>query len=249
MERRLEGQVALVTGASRGLGRAIALRLAADGARVAVNYARSASAADEVVSLIGRQGGDAIAVQADVTDEKRAGRLVEAVSAHFGVDVGVIVNNATGPQPELTVERSSWRDYQDQLDFFVKAPFLLLQAALPGMRRLGRGAVVNIGSEVVHRGAAPFATYVAAKAAMIGLTRSWAAELGGDGIRVNLVAPGWIPVERHDGADTSRYAAEVPLGRVGTPEELADAVAFLASNEASFITGQCLTVNGGLTFE
>ena len=120
---------------------------------------------DEVQTLV-----DAIAVQADVTDERRAGRLVEAVSAHFGVDVGVIVNNATGPQPELTVERSSWRDYQDQLDFFVKAPFLLLQAALPGMRRLGRGAVVNIGSEVVHRGAAPFATYVAAKAAMIGLT-------------------------------------------------------------------------------
>ena len=249
MERRLEGQVALVTGASRGLGRAIALRLAADGARVAVNYARSASAADEVVSLIGRQGGDAIAVQADVTDEKRAGRLVEAVSAHFGVDVGVIVNNATGPQPELTVERSSWRDYQDQLDFFVKAPFLLLRAALPGMRRLGGGAVVNIGSEVVYRGAAPFATYVAAKAAVIGLTRSWATELGRDGVRVNLVAPGWIPVERHDGVDTGGYAAQVPLGRTGTPEEIADAVAFLAGDGASFITGQCLTVNGGLTFE
>ena len=86
--------------------------------------------------------------------------------------------NATGPQPELTIEQSSWRDYQDQLDFFVKAPFLLLQAALPGMRRLGGGAVVNIGSEVVYRGAAPFATYVAAKAAVIGLTRSWATELG-----------------------------------------------------------------------
>ncbi|HMS36787.1 MAG TPA: SDR family NAD(P)-dependent oxidoreductase, partial [Arachnia sp.] len=95
MERRLEGRVALVTGASRGLGRAIALRLAVDGARVAVNYARSASGADEVVSLIRDRGGDAVAVQADVTDEKQAGRLVEVVSAHFGVDVGVIVNNAT----------------------------------------------------------------------------------------------------------------------------------------------------------
>jgi 3-oxoacyl-[acyl-carrier protein] reductase len=157
--------------------------------------------------------------------------------------------NATGPQPELTVEQSSWRDYQDQLDFFVKAPFLLLQAALPGMRRLGGGAVVNIGSEVVYRGAAPFATYVAAKAAVIGLTRSWATELGRDGVRVNLVAPGWIPVERHDGVDTGGYAAQVPLGRTGTPEEIADAVAFLAGDGASFITGQCLTVNGGLTFE
>lgn len=246
---RLDGRIALVTGASRGLGRAIARRLAADGARVVVNYANSATHADEVVEAIRHDGGEAVALQADVTDETQVRRLVEQAAAHFGADIEIVVNNATGPQPELRIDQSTWQDYLDQLHFFVKAPLQILQAVLPGMRRHGRGSVVSIGSEVVHRGSAPFGSYVSAKAAMIGLTRSWANELGPEGIRVNLVAPGWIPVERHDGADTSGYRAMVPLGRMGTPDEVASTVAFLASDEAGFITGQCLTVNGGLTFE
>ncbi|MEZ5084951.1 MAG: glucose 1-dehydrogenase [Tessaracoccus sp.] len=246
--RRLDGKVALVTGASRGLGRAIALRLADDGARVVVNYARSARQAEEVVEQIRQEGGEAIALRADVTDERQVRELVDQAASVFG-DIDVVVNNATGPQPELRIEDSSWQDYQDQLDFFVKTPFHIMQAVLPGMRRRSAGSVVNIGSEVVLRGAAPFATYASAKAAMIGLTRSWASELGRDNIRINLVAPGWIPVERHTQSDTSGYQGLVPLGRMGTPEEIANTVAFLASDEASFITGQCLTVNGGLTFE
>lgn len=246
---RFDGRIALITGASRGLGRAIALRLAGDGARVVVNYARSASQAEELVERIRHDGGQAVALQADVTDEAQVRRLVERAAAHFGSDIEIVVNNATGPQPELRVEDSTWQDYLDQFEFFVKAPLLILQAVLPGMRRSGGGSIVNIGSEVVLRGTAPFATYVSAKAAMIGLTRSWATELGADGIRVNLVAPGWIPVERHDGADTNGYRGQVPLGRMGTPDEIAHTVAFLASEEASFMTGQCLTVNGGLTFE
>lgn len=246
---RLHGRVALVTGASRGLGRAIAERLAGEGARVVVNYAHSAGRAEEVVEQIRQEGGEAIALRADVTDQRQVRDLVEQATSHFGAGIDVVVNNATGPQPELRIEDSTWQDYQDQLDFFVKAPFHLMQAVLPGMRRSGGGSVVNIGSEVVLRGAAPFASYVAGKAAMIGLTRSWANELGADGIRVNLVAPGWIPVERHAESDTRGYQGLVPLGRMGTPEEIAGTVAFLASDEASFITGQCLSVNGGLTFE
>lgn len=246
--RRLDGKVALVTGASRGLGRAIALRLADDGARVVVNYARSARQAEEVVEQIRQEGGEAIALRADVTDERQVRELVDQAASVFG-DIDVVVNNATGPQPELRIEDSSWQDYQDQLDFFVKTPFHIMQAVLPGMRRRSAGSVVNMGHEVVLRGAAPFATYASAKAAMIGLTRSWASELGRDNIRINLVAPGWIPVERHTQSDTSGYQGLVPLGRMGTPEEIANTVAFLASDEASFITGQCLTVNGGLTFE
>jgi 3-oxoacyl-[acyl-carrier protein] reductase len=246
---RLQGRVALVTGASRGLGRAIAQRLAADGAAVAVNYAHSREGADETVASIVAAGGTASAFAADVTDAEQVAAMVEGIGREFGRGVDVLVNNATGPQPNLTIEESSWDDYLAQLEFFVKAPLLLLKSVLPHMEEAGEGSVVNIGSEVVYLGSTPFATYVSAKAAMLGLTRSWSVELAERGIRVNLVAPGWIPVERHAGDDTSGYRKGVPLGRMGRPEEIADAVAFFASSETSFVTGQCLSVNGGLTFE
>lgn len=237
-----------MTGASRGLGRHIARHLAAAGVRVAVNYAHDESGAARTVDEITEAGGSATAFRADITDRDAAFALIAQIEATWDRPVRILVNNATGPQPQRGIEESTWADYLDQLRFFVEAPLHLLQAALPGMRRAGSGSVVNIGSDVVQQGTARFAPYVAAKAAMVGLTRSWASELAPEGIRVNLVAPGWVPVERHAGADTTDHVARVPLGRVGAPADVAEAVLFFASPQAGFVTGQCLSVNGGVTF-
>ncbi len=247
MNFNLHGRVALVTGASRGLGSAIAKTLAAQGARVVVNYARSQELADGVVATICEAGGEALAVRADVLEPTQIKRLVSETEAHFG-PVEILVNNATGPQPNKPLEAYTWQDFQDQLDFFLKAPLLLMQETLPAMKRARWGRVIHIGSEVAELGNANFSSYASAKAAMLGLTRSWANELGGDGITVNLIAPGWIPVEKHDDlSDMDAYLQGVPLGRHGVPEDIGFAVAFLASNEANFITGQRLAVNGGKT--
>jgi 3-oxoacyl-[acyl-carrier protein] reductase len=214
---------------------------------VAVNYANNVQDAEETVRLIAEAGGSAQAFRGDITDAAAVARLVEEAVAAFGRPVDVLVNNATGPQPMLPIEQESWETYTAQLEFFVKAPLLLTQAVLPAMKAAQSGSIVNIGSEVVQLGNANFSSYVTAKAAMIGMTRSWANELGPHGIRVNLVAPGWIPVERHEGANTGGYQSSVPLQRMGEPGDIAAAVAFLASSEAKFITGQCLSVNGGKT--
>lgn len=241
-------RVALVTGASRGLGAVIARQLGADGWAVAVNYRSGADGADRVVTTIRAKGGVAEAFKGDVTDEADVCALVAEVGSRLG-PVEVLVVNATGPQPVVPVEDLTWQAHLDQLAFFVKSPTLLLRAALPGMRALGRGRVIQIGSDMVDRALPGWSAYTAAKAAQLGLTRVWARELGPSNITVNLVAPGWIPVERHAGADTTGYAAEVPLGRTGTPQEIGAAVAFLASDAASFITGERLTVNGGHTID
>ncbi|WP_030155636.1 SDR family oxidoreductase [Glycomyces sp. NRRL B-16210] len=239
--------VALVTGASRGLGAAIARHLAADGFTVAVNFASSGAQADQVVADIRAAGGTAEAFGADVTDEAAVASLAETVRAALG-PVEVLVCNATGPQPELPMERVTWQDHLDQLEFFVKSPSLLVQALLEDLGSGGRGRVIQIGSDVFERSLPNMSAYTAAKAAQWGLTRVWAKELGRRGITVNLVAPGWIPVERHGeltDADTAGYVADVAVGRIGVPEDIASAVAHLASESASFITGQRLTVNGG----
>ncbi|WP_067824814.1 SDR family NAD(P)-dependent oxidoreductase [Actinomadura kijaniata] len=241
--------VALVTGASRGLGAVIARRLARQGHPVAVNYRSGRERADEVVRAVRADGGTAEAFAADVTDEAEVTGLVEEVGRRLG-PVRVLVANATGPQPEIPLEDLTWQAHLDQLSFFVKSPTLLTQAVLPGMRAGGGGRVIHIGSDIVARGLAGMSAYVAAKGAQLGLMRSWARELGPHGITVNLVAPGWIPVERHSdlpAAERERYRAEVPLGRIGAPEDVAAAVCFLASDAAGYITGECLTVNGGHT--
>jgi len=244
------GNVALVTGGSRGLGRAISVALAASGHRVVVNYWQSAAAAEETVAECRAAGGEAIAVRADVCDAAAVRALVEATKQAFG-PVEVLVANATGPQPMLPLEEYRWQDFQNQLDFFVKSPFLLMQETIAAMKAARSGRVILIGSEVIDLGNVNFSAYVAAKGAMVGLTRSWANEFGPWAITVNLVAPGWIPVERHAGsaaADLAAYAQKVPLRRQGVPADVGAAVAYLASEAANFVTGQCWTVNGGNTF-
>jgi 3-oxoacyl-[acyl-carrier protein] reductase len=245
----LGGRVALVTGASRGLGAAIAVRLGAAGARVAVNTFGSPEKAGRVVEQIRRGGGTAAAFRADVRDEAEVGRLVGQVREQFG-PVEILVINATGLQPFIRIEDLTWRACLDQLEFFVKSPLLLVKAVVGPMKERRSGRIINIGSEVFERGVPEFSNYVSAKGAQLGLTRSWALELAPWGITVNQVSPGWIPTERHAGDPQEMkdaYAAAVPMKHMGQPEDVAEAVAFLASDGARFITGQKLSVNGGNT--
>jgi 3-oxoacyl-[acyl-carrier protein] reductase len=252
MERSSEYQTtgtALVTGASRGLGASIALELGRSGAAVAVNYFARQDSANEICNEIGELGGRARAFQADVRDEEQAARMVEEIAAWSG-PVDIAVFNATGPQPFFSIEEQTWQIHLQQLEFFVKSPLILAKLLLPGMKEKGYGRIIQIGSEVAEIGNPRFAHYVAAKAAQLGLTRSWARELADTGITVNLVAPGWIPTERHrDSSQTEidEYIKSVPMQRMGTPQDVAAVVAFLAGRSASFITGQKVSVNGGNT--
>ncbi|MEX0742414.1 MAG: SDR family oxidoreductase, partial [Phycisphaeraceae bacterium] len=162
--------------------------------------------------------------------------------------IDILVPNATGPQPFIGIEEMTWQDCMDQLEFFVKSPLLLAKAVVPGMKKRKYGRIVNIGSEVFDKGVPRFANYVSAKGAQLGLTRSWAMELASSQITVNQVSPGWIPTDRHaDDAQEKKdaYAASVPLGHMGKPMDVGEAVAFFASDAAKFITGQNLSVNGG----
>lgn len=251
MKHDLSRRVALVTGASRGLGESIAVTLGACGAKVAVNYFASPEKAQRVLERVRQAGGEAEAFRADVRDEGEVARLVQDVQGRFG-PIDILVPNATGPQPFVPLEKLTWRICLDQLEFFVKSPLLLAQAVVPGMKQRKYGRIINIGSEVLEKGVPEFSNYVSAKGAQLGLTRSWAMELAAHGITVNLVSPGWIPTERHkdDPDDLKKaYAAAVPMRRMGVPDDVGAAVAFLASDEANFITGQKISVNGGHSLE
>ncbi len=241
------GRVALVTGSSQGLGAVIARRLARDGAAVAVNGRPGDDRVAAVSRSIGDNGGVAEGFCADVTDEDQVAGLIAAITDRFG-PVDVLVLNATGPQPEAAVTDATWADHVAQLDYFVKSPVLLARAVLPGMLARRYGRIVHIDSEVAHRPPPGRSAYVTAKSAQIGLALSWARELAPSGITVNTVAPGFIPVERHAGVPDEvkqAYLASVPAGRMGTPADIAAAVSFFASEDAGFITGQRIIVDGG----
>jgi 3-oxoacyl-[acyl-carrier protein] reductase len=225
----------------------IARRLARDGFAVAVNALPGDRLADEVTRSITAEGGSAETFGADITDEQQVAVLVAAIASSLG-PVDALVLNATGPQPEALVTDAAWPDYLAQLNFFVKSPVLLGRAVLPGMLALGYGRIVHIDSEIAHRPPPGRSAYATAKNGQIGVVRSWARELAPTGITVNTVAPGFIPVERHaDVPDDimAEYLASVPAGRMGTPADIAHAVSFLASEDAGFITGQRIVVDGG----
>jgi len=238
----LSGRVALVTGASGWLGSATARQLGACGAKVAVNYFSHSDKARDVVADIEQNSGTAFAVQADVTDAEQVGEMIDQIRQRYG-PVDIVVNSAWQHPPHLKIEDQSWEDYLTQFAFCVKAPLLIMQAVLPEMKARKYGRIINIGSEAFELGHVEYGYYVAGKGAMLGVTRSWANELGPYNITVNLVAPGWIPPDRA----TAGEPEGIPLERYGVPADIASAVAFLASDEAGFITGQKLSVNGGHT--
>jgi len=245
----LQGKVALVTGSSTGLGKATAKCLGLAGAKVAVNYANSRSRAEETLAEFRTAGITAELFQADVTSESGIDGMFTAIETSLG-PVDIIVANATPAQPLKSIEEYDWDFHQQMLDFFVKSPYLLARRALPGMKARKHGRIINITSEVFLLGVAPFSAYVAAKGGQTGWSRSMCHELAPFGITVNMIAPGWIPVERHKDdpqADKDAYLATVPMQRWGRPEEVGWAAVYLASAEAAFVTGQTIAVNGGKT--
>ncbi|MCP4542005.1 MAG: 3-oxoacyl-[acyl-carrier-protein] reductase [Chloroflexi bacterium] len=244
---KLENKVAIVTGASRGIGRAIAVELARRGARVVINYNRNADAAAEVVAVIEADGGQAIAVQADVGDFEQAARLIKATRDTFD-QIDILVNNAGTTRDQLLMLMKEG-DWDDVLRINLKSVFNCCKAAARPMVRRRQGRIINITSVSGISGQGGQTNYAASKAGMIGFTKSLAKELGPRSITVNCIAPGFVPTDLTSDLpeELIQQAIEVtPLRRMGKPEEIAYAVAFLASDEAAFITGEVLTVDGGL---
>jgi 3-oxoacyl-[acyl-carrier protein] reductase len=239
----LLGRVAVVTGAGKNIGRAIALALADGGAKVAVNGRSDRGSVDAVVAEIAAKGGEALAVMADVSDEAAVARLIDAVAKRFG-RIDILVNNAAA-RPEKPLETLSYEDFRAVTSVILDGAFLTTKAALPHLERSGGGAIVNIGGMASHSGAKGRAHVIAAKAGLVGLTKAFAHDLAGAGITVNCVAPGIIATVRAGPAPQHHMLAKTLVGRQGLPEEIAAAVRFLAGPGARYITGQTLHVNGG----
>jgi 3-oxoacyl-[acyl-carrier protein] reductase len=241
-------RVALVTGGSRGIGRAIAERLAADGHLVAVNYATNADAANAAVASISSTGGTALAVRADVGDADDVAAMFAGVEEELG-SVDILVNNAGITRDDLLL-RMGTEQWDDVVATNLRSVYLCTRAAMRGMLRGKWGRVISISSVSGISGNPGQANYAAAKAGIIGFSKSIAREVGSRNITVNVVAPGFIETDMTEGlgdAVVSEVTGRIALGRLGTPRDVATAVGYLASDDAAYITGQTLVVDGGLT--
>ena len=247
MAQTLKNHVALITGSTTGLGYGIAKVLGLAGAKVIMNYYNDEERANKAFSEFQSLGCEGILVRGNVIDEKSVQKIVEEVESKFG-EIDIVVPNATPDQPLKPIEEYDWEFYQQMINFFVKSPYLLTRATIGKMKQKKWGRIVNISSEVYKVSVSPFSAYVSAKGGQIGWTRSMSKELAPFGITVNTVNPGWIPTERHNDdpqEDKDAYLEQIPAGRWGVPDDVGEAVAYFSSEEASFITGQTICVNGG----
>lgn len=244
---RLEGKVALVTGASRGIGREIAFELAREGASVAVNYAGSEAKALELVDEIKSLGREAFAIQADVSNSDSVNEMVKEAVERFG-KLDILVNNA-GITKDNLLMRMKESEWDDVININLKGVFLCTKAVTRQMMKQRSGRIINISSVVGVSGNAGQANYVAAKSGVIGLTKTAAKELSSRGITVNAIAPGFITTDMTDKLNeevTAEMLKQIPLARFGEPKDIARAVVFLASEDSNYITGQTLNINGGM---
>ena len=247
MAQTLKNHVALITGSTTGLGYGIAKVLGLAGAKVIMNYYNDEERANKAFSEFQSLGCEGILVRGNVIDEKSVQKIVEEGESKFG-EIDIVVPNATPDQPLKPIEEYDWEFYQQMINFFVKSPYLLTRATIGKMKQKQWGRIINISSEVYQLSVSPFSAYVSAKGGQIGWTRSMSKELAPFGITVNTVNPGWIPTERHNDdpqEDKDAYLEQIPAGRWGVPEDVGEAVAYFSSEEASFITGQTICVNGG----
>ena len=245
---RLSGRTALITGAGRGIGRATAVRLAADGARIAINFKGNIAAAEETKALVIAAGSEAALIQGDVSQEADADRAVKDALAFGGGKLDILVNNAGITRDNLLL-RMSLEEWDAVVDLNLRGTFLVTKAAMRPMMKARGGRIVNVASIAGVIGNAGQANYSAAKAGIIGFTKTVAREMASRNITANAVAPGFIPTDLTSivpQAVQDALLKQVPLGRFGTVEDVANAIAFLASDEAAYITGQVIVVDGGL---